>query len=435
MTMARTALESMLRSFATGHPADAARALESLSPEAAAEVLQKLSARVAGAVLERIAARPAAAILTVVGPERTRDLLSRLGPRQAAAILHNLEDAAREAAMEGVAPSEARRIQALLQYPPDTAGGMMEPQITTISEDLTASQAVAVLRKAPRHTLYYLYVTDRDGRLAGVLNMRELLLAAPRDPIAPLVHRDVLTVLASLPRDEVAALVRQRRFVALPVVDSDGFLLGVVKPDEILDALQQEAFADLQKMVGAGEDERALSPVTLLVRKRLPWLYVNLVTAFLAAAVVGVFEATIQQVTALAVLLPVVAGQGGNTGAQALAVVMRGLALRELVPGTTRRLLVKEVLGAFLNGVGVAVVTGLAVYLWDGRVGLMLIIALAMVVNMTAAGLAGAAIPLILRAAGRDPAQSASIFLTTVTDIVGFAAFLGFAVLLMPMLT
>jgi magnesium transporter len=169
-------------------------------------------------------------------------------------------------------------------------------------------------------------------------------------------------------------------------------------------------------------------------RKPSPWLYVNLATAFAAAAVVGLFEGTIEKVTALAVLLPVVAGQGGNTGAQSLAVVMRGIALRELGPGTVRRLLVKEVLGSLINGVAIALGTGVAVFLWDGRWGLMLIITLAMIVNMTAAGLAGAAIPLVLRALGRDPAQSASIFLTTVTDIVGFAAFLGFAVLFMSLL-
>jgi magnesium transporter len=188
-------------------------------------------------------------------------------------------------------------------------------------------------------------------------------------------------------------------------------------------------------MVGAGEDERALSPVSVVVRKRLPWLFVNLGTAFLASMVVGLFEGTIQKVTALAVLMPIVAGQGGNTGAQSLAVVMRGIALREILPGATGRLVRKEVFGALLNGLAVACATGLAVLLWDGRPGLMLVIALAMVVNMTAAGLFGAAIPLVLRALGRDPAQSASIFLTTVTDVVGFAAFLGFAVLFLPMLT
>ena len=432
--MAVTAMESMVRSFASGHPADAARALEGLEPGQAAGILKRLPQRVAGGVTERLAPEAAGAILMQVGTDETRNLLSNLPPRQVAAILQHLEDAMREATLSGLRPEQAKGIQSLLHYPPDTAGGMMDPRITSIRVDLTVGEAVAALRRARRHTLYYLYVTDRDGKLVGVLNMRELLLASPRDPVEPLVRRDVVTVPAMLHRDEIARLIQRRRFVALPVVDSEGYLLGVVKPDEIFDALQQGAFGDLQKMVGAGEDERALSPVSMVVRKRLPWLYVNLATAFVAAAVVGLFESTIQTVTALAVLLPVVAGQGGNTGAQSLAVVMRGIALRELVPGTTRRLLVKESAGALINGVAVAIGTGAAVFLWDGRPGLVLIISLAMVVNMAAAGLSGAAIPLVLRALGRDPAQSASIFLTTVTDVVGFAAFLGFAVLFMPLL-
>jgi magnesium transporter len=432
--MAISAMESMVRSFASAHPADAARFLEGREPAEAAAILKRLPARLAGPVTERLIPVAAGAILAELGPETTRELLADVSPRQAAAILQNLEDAMREATLTGLAPERAKGIRSLLQYPPDTAGGMMDPHITSIRIDLTAAEAVAVLRRARRQTLYYLYVTDLDGKLVGVLNMRELLLASPRDRIEPLVRKELVTISATLPRDEVADLITRRRFVALPVVDAEGYLLGVVKPDEILGALQQEAFADLQKMVGVGEDERALSPVSMVVRMRLPWLFVNLATAFAAAAVVGLFENTIEKVTALAILLPVVAGQGGNTGAQSLAIVMRGIALRELMPGTTRRLLEKEVLGALINGTAVALVTGVAVLLWDGRLGLMLVITLAMIVNMTAAGLAGAAIPLTLRAMGRDPAQSASIFLTTVTDVVGFAAFLGFAVVFMPYL-
>jgi magnesium transporter len=432
--MAISAMESMVRSFASAHPADAARFLEGREPAEAAAILKRLPARLAGPVTERLIPVAAGAILAELGPETTRELLADVSPRQAAAILQNLEDAMREATLTGLAPERAKGIRSLLQYPPDTAGGMMDPHITSIRIDLTAAEAVAALRRARRQTLYYLYVTDLDGKLVGVLNMRELLLASPRDRIEPLVRKELVTISATLPRDEVADLITRRRFVALPVVDAEGYLLGVVKPDEILGALQQEAFADLQKMVGVGEDERALSPVSMVVRMRLPWLFVNLATAFAAAAVVGLFENTIEKVTALAILLPVVAGQGGNTGAQSLAIVMRGIALRELMPGTTRRLLEKEVLGALINGTAVALVTGVAVLLWDGRLGLMLVITLAMIVNMTAAGLAGAAIPLTLRAMGRDPAQSASIFLTTVTDVVGFAAFLGFAVVFMPYL-
>jgi len=432
--MARSALQSIFHAYANQHPADAARALEALGAEAAAPLVRGLPGRLVGPVVERLSPDVAASLLQTLDPDNIRSLLAALKARDAAAILYHLDESAREAALASLGKDEAKRIRALIEYPPGTAGGMMETRITSLRIDITAGQAIATLRRAPRTTLFYLYVTDRAGKLAGVLNIRELLLASRNDPIAPLVRRDVVTIPATLPRAAIAELIRERRFVALPVVDSEGFLLGVVKANEIIEAIEQEAFGDLQKMVGAGEDERALSPVSTVVKKRLPWLCVNLVTAFLAAAVVGLFEGTIERVTALAVLLPVVAGQGGNTGAQSLAVVMRGMALNELPPGSTARLLMKEGLAATLNGAAVALLTGLAVFVWDGRWALVAIIGAAMIVNMGAAGLAGASIPLALRALGRDPAQSSSIFLTTVTDIVGFAAFLGFAAALMPML-
>jgi len=288
-----------------------------------------------------------------------------------------------------------------------------------------------------------LYVTQRDGRLIGVLNMRDLLLASPRDPIRSLVQQNMVSVADTTDREEVVTLMRERGFLALPVVDFEDRLIGVVKHNEALEAGQLEAFEDFQKSVGAGADERALSPVGLVVRRRLGWLVVNLATAFLAAAVIGMFEGLIAKVAALAVLLPVVAGQGGNTGAQSMAIVMRGLALREIIPGARKRVIRKELLGGVINGLCVASITAAAVLAWrliegdSTRAGLAmsLVIGLAMVVNMAAAAGAGAIIPLLLRAVGRDPAQSASIVLTTVTDIVGFASFLGFASLLLPLLS
>ncbi len=429
--MPTNALESLVRSLVLRHPEDAARSLESLKPADAGAILRRLPARSAGAVLERIAPAPAGAILREIGREGTLELLGHLEPRHAAAILQQVDEPLRGETLAELPEHRVRQIRSLLEYPEHTAGGMMDPQVTSLPIDLSVRDAIQAIRRAPRRTLYYLYVTGRDGRLAGVLNMRELLLAAPRDPIADLVHHELVTVPATMERDELAALMRDRRFIALPVVDAEGRLLGIVKHDEVIEAVQEEAFGDLQKLSGAGEDERALSAVRVVVKKRLPWLMVNLGTAFAASAVIGMFEGIIERVTALAVLLPIVAGQGGNTGAQSLAVVIRGIALRELGPGTGRRVLAKETTAAVLNGVAIALVTGLAVLLWDGRFGLVLVIALAMVVNMAIAGLAGAGIPLMLRSLGRDPAQSASIFLTTVTDIVGFAAFLGLALLLM----
>ena len=217
---------------------------------------------------------------------------------------------------------------------------------------------------------------------------------------------------------------------SLPVVDFDGRILGVLRQEEMITAAQQVATEDIVSMVGAGKDERALSPPLFAVRKRLPWLEVNLLTAFLAAAVVGIFEGTIARYTALAVLLPVVAGQSGNTGAQALAVTMRGLALREIRLRQWLRVTWKELLVGALNGVAVAVTTAAAVFVWSRSTGLALVIGVSMVISMTAAGFAGAIIPLMLTRLRQDPAQSSSIILTTITDVVGFFSFLGIATIL-----
>ena len=429
------ATESMVRSFAERHPEEAARTLEANEPAEAAKVLKKLPEKLAGRVTERLAVHAIGPILSHLEPSYVRHLLTDISPRQAVAILQTLEEAAREETLRHLPEESAGKLRPLLNYPPETAASMMDTRITTIPVDATVAAAIKLLKKAKRETLYYLYVTERDGKLAGLLTLRDLMLAASKDKIEPMVRREVTTVAAQMDREEVAHVMRQKRYLALPVVDADGRMLGVIKSDEVLKAAQEEAFEDVQKLVGAGGDERALSPVSTVVKKRLGWLLVNLGTAFLAAAVVGIFEETIAAITALAVLLPIVAGQGGNTGAQALAVVMRGIALREILPGTVKRLILKEFLGGFFNGLAIAVATATAVYLWDGRLALAAVIGMAMVVNMAMAALAGTIIPLILKALNKDPAQSSSIFMTTVTDIVGFASFLGFASLFRDHLT
>jgi len=225
-----------------------------------------------------------------------------------------------------------------------------------------------------------------------------------------------------------------RKVPSLPVVDADLRMLGVIRHATLVEAAQEEASVDLQTMVGASRDEHALSPSLFAVRRRLPWLQVNLLTAFLAASVVGLFEDTIARFTALAVLLPVVAGQSGNTGAQALAVTMRGLALREVRARHWMRVAVKETSAAAMNGLAVAATTCVGVWWWSGSPGLVLVIGLSMLLSMTLAGLSGALIPMALTAARQDPAQASSIILTTVTDVVGFLSFLGIATALAGLL-
>ena len=436
-------LESLLRTFVELHPEDAARAFETLEPAESVRLLKSLPARVALSLLERTSPHAMAPLLSQLDTARTAELMRELPPRVASTILHYLEAVKREEVFSALTEQVSRSLRELAQYPGNTAGGIMEPRVASLSLDFSAQQAISAIRKAPREALHYLYVTQRDGRLIGVLNMRDLLLAAPRDSIERLVRREVASVPDTMAREDVVQLMRERGYLALPVVDFEGRLIGVVKHAEALEAGQDAAFQDLQKIVGAGADERALSPVSMVVRSRLPWLLVNLATAFMAAAVVGLFEGIIAQVAALAILLPVVAGQGGNTGSQSLAVVMRGLALREIIPGVKRRVIIEGIrrrhdqrrVRGDRHGRGrLRVAMRLPAIRSPAGFGLALVIGLSMVVNMAAAALAGAVIPLVLRALGRDPAQSAAIFLTTVTDIVGFASFLGFAALFMRMI-
>jgi magnesium transporter len=277
-------------------------------------------------------------------------------------------------------------------------------------------------------------VIDGDNKLSGRVTLQDLALASPTAVLSELVIPVSAVVNPIASRDEVVELLEQHKLVDLAVVDVEGRLLGIIYHRTLIQAIQEDATADIQTMVGASKEERALSPALFAVRKRLPWLQINLLTAFMAAFVVGLFEDTIARFTALAVLLPVVAGQSGNAGAQALAVTMRGLALREIGLRHWLRVTVKEVQTGLLNGLAVALTCGIGVYVWSGSIGLVIVIAASMVLAMIMAGFAGAIVPIGLTRVGQDPAQSSSIILTTVTDIAGFLSFLGIATLLANML-
>lgn len=428
-------LQRLTHSFAESHPEEVAELLETQSGQDLATVLRRMSPEVVSGVLQRMTPTAGARALGAFEAKRSSELLGLLPPRHASAVLLQLSEEKQGPIVAGLPASTVTFLRALADHPEDTAGAMMDPRVTTIRISLTAQQAINTLRKSPREAIVYLYVTDPKGKLEGIVTLRDLLLAHPNDKIADLAKRDLVTVTPDMRADELAELIRTRRFLALPVVDTEGVLLGVVRHGRLVSAVQEEVFEEFQRMVGAGASEEALSPAGTVIRKRLPWLIVNLGTAFLAAAVVGLFEGAIARVTALAVLLPIVAGQGGNTGAQALAVMLRGLALDEIPPGQAKRVVRKELLASLVNGVVIAALTALALLAWDGRPLLAGVVGVAMVVNMVGAALAGTLIPLILQQLGRDPAQSASIFLTTVTDIVGFAAMLGFAVPFLDALT
>jgi magnesium transporter len=341
-----------------------------------------------------------------------------------------MDDDARGRLLAAAPEAAAREWRDLLAHPPENAGRVMDVRYISFREGMTAGQAMARIRRFESHAGVIFFLTDNEGRLRARVGLKAIALADPDEPLDDLSRPIVAVVKADDPRAEVAEAMRERNVLAMPVVDNDGRLIGVIHYDALVEAIRDEATVDIQTMFGASKDERALSPALFSVRKRLPWMEINLLTAFLAAAVVGAFESTIAKYTALAVLLPVVAGQSGNAGAQALAVTIRGLALREFRTSQWLRVAVKELQVGLMNGIAVAVTTGLVVLVWSGSVGLAGVIFLSMIISMVIAGVSGAMVPVALARLGQDPAQSSSIVLTTITDIFGFLSFLGIATIL-----
>lgn len=413
--------------FFLGHYEEAARILETYPAEDILRVLQGTVAKNAANLLASITPPVAAEIIAIMPSDLLKQVIPHLSPSLAASLFQRLDEDLQRAILFRVPERYAQEIRSYMTYPPESVGRIMDPKFFVLQEENTVREAMIQVRTRAPKDVHDVYVIDRAQKLVGRISVRDLLLVDPEEKLPSVMVQDLPTIHPLESREEIIELFGERHFFTIPVVDLDQRLLGVVRNEAIIKASQEDASADLLTMVGANKDERALSPVWFSVSKRLPWLQLNLLTAFLAAFVVGMFETTIAQFTALAVLLPVVAGQSGNTGAQSLAVVIRGLALRDIRPSQWFRVSGKEVYVAFLNGLAVSATACLAVGIWSRSLGLTFIIGLSMVTSMVIAGLAGALIPIALKAMKQDPAQSSSIVLTTVTDVFGFFSFLGLA--------
>lgn len=428
------ALRGLSLLFLSAHPHSAGAVLEQVEPEEAAEALLPLDIERTSRVLTRMSVDAAARTLRCMDANWAREVLLAADFVQAARWLAHLDDATSQRLLSALPALSQRNIREALEFPPGTAGRIMDPRVTIFREDTTLEEALTRLRKAKRK-ITDVVLADDDGKLTGVVSLQSLLGAHPQAKVGSLAERSRPVVSPMATRDEVVDLLNRHALTSLPVVDLDGRVLGILPYDALVRAAQHAATDDLQQMVGAGKDERALSKPLFTVKSRLPWLLLNLVTGFIAASVVGLFEGTLAKFTALAVLMPVVAGEAGNTGAQALAVTSRGLALREIRVGHWWRVCRKEILAALVNGASVAAVTALCTLWWSNSPGLALVIGVSMVCSMVIAAASGASVPIILTALKRDPATASSIILTTVTDVCGFFSFLGLATLLSSLLT
>ena len=433
-TKLEAVVDSLTQSFLAHHPQEAAKRLQMMSDREAADVLKEYPVEVSAPVVESLSPQAVGAVMSLLPSDVARQIIEHIDPGNAALLLSRAAEDEREKLLSTMNDRTARELRELIAYPPDSAGILMDTRISGFRGDNTVEEALAQLRERRPRSIYSLKIVDSSGRLESIVEFRDLVVAEPGQRLSSIGVPVRATVNPLDPRQDVVAKLEEFNLEEMPVVDLDGRLLGVIRHAALIDALRAVATTDIQTMVGVSKDERALSSSWFAVRKRMPWLQINLLTAFLAASVVGVFEDTIAKVTALAVLLPVVAGQSGNAGAQALAVTMRGLALREIRVGHWVRVTRKEVSAGFWNGLSIAATCAFGVYLWSGSIGLVLVIALSMVLSMVAAGMAGALVPIGLARLGQDPAVASSIVLTTVTDIVGFFSFLGIATVLSGML-
>lgn len=427
-------LEALNHAFLLNFPRDAARKIETIASLEAANLLNNqpvyvllpvwsyLSPGVADKVLLQLPDKIAVELLTLMEAGLSATLLSRLSKQHQEHFFSLLDD--------GV---EAE-LRELLEYPSNSAGRLMDTDIIAFNENQTVDQALSQLRSQKKVELHHLFLLNDDMLLNGQVEIQKLALADGHKILSSLASplQAVISVLD--PKSEIMDQLEKLKIDTLPVIDGNNHFVGVLHGRNLLGVIKESIAADMQTMVGVSKDERALSSSWFAVKKRLPWLQINLLTAFLAAAVVGLFEETIAQYTALAILLPIAAGQSGNTGAQALAVTMRGLTLREITIRHWPQVMMKEAGAGLINGIAIAITCGGGVYLWSRSAGLSLIIALSMISSMILAAVAGALVPIILKKMGQDPALSSSIILTTVTDIAGFMSFLGIATILSGML-
>lgn len=402
-------------------PEQAAEVAEILDPSTAAEVISQMDSASAAEVIAEMESPEAAMVLTEVDPDDRVDILSLLPREKHDEVVSELE------------PEDAADVKSLEQYPPDTAGGIMTTQVTALYEHLTVDDAISLLRKlsAELEQMFYVYVINRAGELVGVLSMRDMILARPTQRLHDIMIRKVRSVPVTMDQEEVARVMRQFGYLAVPVVDANNKLLGLITADDVQDVLLEEATEDVQKLFGAGAEERLTSPWQLSFRSRVWWLILNLGTAFLAGYVVGIFEKTIELLPMLAIYMPIVAGMGGNASAQAMAVSVRGLAVGRVNRRVLRHVLFRELIVGLLSGVIIGAITASIALAWQRDPYLGLVVALALVFNHLLASTSGALIPFIMKNLGFDPAQSATIFATTLTDVAGFFALLGLAELLM----
>ncbi|MEK6589929.1 MAG: magnesium transporter [Nitrospinota bacterium] len=418
------------------HPADIADIIDTLDEEKKKELFNLLHAEIASKVIDEVDDHSREQILEDINKERLTDIVEEMESHKAADLIADLPKYDAQEILENLEWEDSTEVQKLLKYPEDSAGGIMHTELLSVREEMLVEDAIIQCMAISQDVgnIHDVFIIDKDRRLVGVLPVRKLLLIKPEAHISKVMDRNVISVNVNVDQEEVAEIFKKYDLVSLAVVDGEGKLAGRILIDDIMDVMMEEASEDILRFGGVYQDEKVMDPPLRSIKIRLPWLIINLATAFLAAFVVGLFEDTIQTLTILAMFMPVVAGMGGNAGTQALAIAVRGIALGEVSFSNAKRPLINSIIVGLLNGIVNGIITGLIEYWWKGRYMLGVVLCLAMIINLIIASFLGIIIPLTLKWLKIDPAVASAVILTTFTDCIGFLSFLGLATIFMKYL-
>ncbi len=439
-------LQEAERLLEAGRTEEALSALSTLHPADQAEVIAQLDASLRAPLLARIPREALAQILAFLNEELRRRVVADVTPDLLGAVLDQMERDVAVDVLHDLGPDRAPAVLAsmrtaadvapLLLHTDESAGGRMTSDFVALHREWSVDQALSYLRRTrpDAEQAFYLYVVDEGHRLEGVVSLRQIVIASPEERISDVMTPEVISVHASEDQEEAARRIEHYALVALPVVDDEHRLVGVVSVDALIDVIEAEATEDMYRMVGLAEDESVLRPIARSAAPRLGWLLVALLSMFAAAATVNLFEDTIERVVALAIFMPVIAGMGGIAGVQTITLVVRSLTLGEVDLRQVGPVLRRELTIAITNGVIIGLIVGVLAFAWKGNVALGVVAGLAMLLNITTAVTAGVLVPLSLRALRQDPALASGVLVTTVTDVLGFFFFLGLATLLVDRL-
>jgi magnesium transporter len=421
--------EEIREAVALLHPADVAELLDVIERvEIKSDVFGVLAPDVAPTVLSLVTPPTRQKIVQHLPVEQLQQIIVALDSDDAADLVALVPGEKAQSILAAIPGPLSARIQQLLRYPADTAGGLMQTEYAAVLEGATVEEAVEIVRTLAEtvSNIHNVFVVDHRFHLLGVLPLARMILARAGDTVDAVMDRQVISVTVSTDQEEVAQLFRKYDLLSLPVTDPRGALLGRITIDDVVDVLQEEADEDLSKLSGLGQEEPIFDSPLRAIRRRLPWLGLNLVTTTLSASVIGLFQSTIQSMAIAAAMMTIVAAQGGNAGVQTLTVMVRGLSLGQITAVHARAILVKELAVAFGNGTALGLAAGVSGYVLHRQPLLAVVLGLALLVNYLVAALVASLIPLTLHSLRADPAVASSVFVTACTDLCGFFAFLGF---------